>query len=187
MLAKEPADRYSNYDQLVAELSSIRPQSKVIARPTPRLVAAGIDWISILALAVVLRYLSSFYALSPFMYNLLRLADVAPFVVYMLGIYFFRQSLGRSLMHLRVINKYGNRPKPTKMLLRTFVRMQFPLCTLTSLMFLDIQIWWLDMSISVLMILSGVYLIADIGMMAFDRQRQALHDSLFGTKVVIDI
>jgi eukaryotic-like serine/threonine-protein kinase len=187
MLAQDPAARYSSYDKLIGELTRIKPQSKVIARTFPRLVAAGVDWISILALALILPFIWSFYSLSPLVSNMLRLADILPFLVYMSIVYFFRQSLGRSLMHIRVINKYGHRPKPSQMLLRSLFRMQFPLCTLTSLVFLDIQNKWLDLAISVLMILSGIFLVADIARMAFTRQRQSIHDSLFSTRVVIDM
>jgi eukaryotic-like serine/threonine-protein kinase len=187
MLAKAPEDRYCGYDDLLSELNRIKPHAQVTARPFPRLVAAGIDWISILALAIVLRIILAPYSLSPMAWNLLRVADFLPMGIYLMIIYFFRQSFGRSLMHIRVVNKHGHRLKTSRMLARTLVRMQFPWITVAWLAFLNFENRVLDISLSVLMILSGIFLIADLSLMIFNRQRQSIHDQIFGTKVVIDI
>jgi serine/threonine protein kinase len=187
MLFKNPDERYADYDSLLLDLNRIKPHSQVIARPFPRLVAAGIDWISILALAIIFQIVLSIYSLSPLMLNLLRIADLLPIAIYMVVIYFFRQSLGRSLMHIRVVNKHGHRPKGSQMLARSLFRMQFPWITVGSLVFLNIENKFLDTSLSILLILSGLFLLADLAMMVFNRQRQSIHDQMFGTKVVLDM
>ena len=53
MLSKDPADRYGDYDKLLSDLQSLVPGSQVIARIVPRIIAATIDAISVMILAVV--------------------------------------------------------------------------------------------------------------------------------------
>ncbi len=186
MLAEAPEERYSYYDDLLKDLSKIHTFSNVIARPVPRIVAAGVDWISVLSVSLVLQLLFAAGYLST-MSNLIRVADVLPIFVYIAGIYIWRQSLGRSLMHVRVVNRFGHPPKPLPMTLRSLCRMQFPWCTVGYLLFINSENKWLDTVISVLIILSALFLIVDLAMMAWNRQRRSLHDRMFGTRVVVDI
>lgn len=187
MLSRNPEDRHADYDSLLSDFNRIKPHFQVIARPFLRLVAAGVDWISVVALASILRLVLNNYSLSPLMENLLRIVDLLPIAIYILVIYFFRQSLGKSLMHIRVVNKHGHPPRRSQMLARSFFQMQFPWITVGSLVFLNIENRVLDLSLNVLLIISSAFLLADLAVMAFNRQRQSIHDRMFGTRVVIDI
>ncbi|MEM7783932.1 MAG: serine/threonine-protein kinase, partial [Planctomycetota bacterium] len=55
MLAKLPEDRYRSYDELIDDLELIEPDNKVVAQVFPRIVAAGVDWITILFMAGLLQ------------------------------------------------------------------------------------------------------------------------------------
>lgn len=187
MLAKNPSDRYADYDELIDDLKKVTPESLVLARPTPRIVAAGIDWISFLFLAVVLRIGMDIYQWSAVLSNVLRAADLVAIGFYILLVYFWRQSLGRSLMHIRVVNRYGLPPKPMQMVLRCFMRMQFPWCAVGLLLFAGAPFKWMELVISSLLILSSFLLLIDLGFMAFNQRRRSLHDVIFDTMVVIDI
>ena len=187
MLAPNPEDRYQDYESLQADLSDVTPHSQVLARQFPRIVAAGIDWISVLLLAGILQVVFELYQWGGTIANFLRFSDLIPIIVYAVGIYIWRQSLGRSLMHIRVVNQYGLHPKPLRMLLRCFFRMQFPICGVGILLFADASIPWVETFISVLLLCCAFFLLIDAGFMAFDSRRRALHDLIMKTEVVVDI
>jgi uncharacterized RDD family membrane protein YckC len=187
MLAKNPADRYSNYQELIEDLQLVTPRSPVLARPTPRIVAAGIDWISFLMLALILRFGINYYQWGSLVSNALRIADLLAILAYISLVYFWRQSFGRSLMHIQVVNRHGLRPPPWQMVLRCIMRMQFPWCAVGLLLFADAPFRWMEWIISGLLILSAFILLIDLAFMFFNKRRQALHDVIFDTQVVIDI
>jgi len=187
MLAKNPEDRYSCYQEFIDDLQKVTPRSPVLARPTPRIVAAGIDWISFLMLAVILRIGITYYQWGSVLSNALRIADLLAILVYISLVYFWRQSFGRSLMHIQVVNRHGLRPRPWQMVLRCIMRMQFPWCAVGLLLFADAPFRWMELIISSLLILSAAILLLDLAFMFFNKRRRALHDIIFDTQVVIDI
>ena len=192
MLNKDPDERYASYDSLLADLNRVKPGSKVPSRLMPRLVAAGIDWSTVLVLAVTVQValnspaLSFFNASHPWMVNLLKSLNFLPFIAYTVLIYFWRQSIGRNLMHLRVVNQFGMTPSRRAMVLRSAIRMQFPIVVMSRLMFTDLSSSWLEITLAGLLVLSMLFLLAELGSMLFRPFNMAIHDMFARTRVVLD-
>lgn len=193
MLAKEPEERYPSYEALIDDLELLQPGSTEVARFLPRLIAAGIDWITVLALTLGLQMAFTFSALgnsilpsTPITSFFINVVCLLPIVVYTAIIYFWRQSLGRSLMHLRIINQYGLKPTSKEVTLRSLFRMQFPWWAIVWQLFGDTHSPVFQLSLSVLLAMSGVLLILDIGFMMINANGRSIHDLLNKTKVVLD-
>jgi len=186
MLAQDPGDRYNSYDDLLIDLKRLAPRSQVIARPFPRIVAAGIDWISVMILVLGIQATFTNSSWNPLVTNVLHALDFAPILLFTAVVYFWRQSLGSSLMHIRVVNRYGLSPTRVQMMLRSLLRMQFPWFA-TLLSFFDNPLQsWVGIAILVLVVLAGVGLVIDVGFMMFYQKRRSLHDLVFGTSVILD-
>ena len=192
MLSKDPADRYSDYDELLADLQSLVPGSQVIARIVPRIIAATINAISVMILAVGLRIGFDFgpwevvFGEYPFVTFLLKAFDLVPIIIYTTVIYFWRQSLGRSLMHIRVVNRYGLIPSSTQMTQRSLLRMQFPWFAICFLLFRDPTDSWLGIVFLTMLVVSGVLLLLDLAFMVVYYKGRSLHDLAMDTRVVLD-
>ncbi len=192
MLAKDPAQRFQSYEELHQALKSVQPGSKVPARLLPRLVAAGIDWATVLSLAVVVQVaLSSPSWVSigtahPAMVTLLKICNFLPIICYTILIYLWRQSIGRNLMHIRVVNQYGMQPSGKKMAIRSAIRMQFPLVIMCRMLFIDPALGSADVTLAGLVVLSMVLLLLDIAFMLVYSLSSSVHDLVVGTHVVLD-
>ena len=191
MLAKDPAQRYQNYQQLLTDLKRIEPVSKVPARLLPRIFAATIDWATVLSLAIVVQvglaspHWGAVGASHPVAVTLLKIADFLPIIAYTVLIYFWRQSIGRNLMHLRVVNQHGMRPSGKLMAIRSAIRMQFPLVVICRMLFVEID-GWTEIVIAVLVVVSMLLLLADIASMLFYSSSRSIHDMFVNTRVVLD-
>lgn len=192
MLSKDPADRYGDYDSLIADLKSLVPGSQVIARIFPRIVAATIDAVSVMLLAVLLKIgldvgpweaVFSEYSVVTF---LMKVFDLVPIIIYTTMIYFWRQSLGRSLMHIRVVNRYGLIPSSSQMIQRSLLRMQFPWFALCFMLFEDPTKSWLGIVFLTMLVVSVVFLLLDLAFMAIYSKSRSLHDLALDTSVVLD-
>ena len=192
MLDKEPADRYGDYDHLITDLKSLVPGSQVTARIFPRIVAATIDAISVMLLAVILKIGFDFgpweavladYSAVTF---LMKVFDLVPIVIYTAVIYFWRQSVGRSLMHIRVVNRYGLIPSSNQMIQRSLLRMQFPWFALAFLLFEEPTKSWLGIVFLTMLVASAVLLLIDLAFMAIHPRSRSLHDLAMDTSVVLD-
>ena len=192
MLAKDPADRYQSYESLLTDLKQIEPGSKVPARLLPRIFAAGIDWATVLSLAVVVQVAlaspqwAAIGASHPILLTLLNIADFLPIIAYTVLIYFWRQSIGRNLMHLRVVNQYGMRPSGKLMAIRSAIRMQFPLVVICRILFADVVEGWSEVALAGLVVVSMILLLLDIAFMLVYSKARSLHDLSVNTRVVLD-
>lgn len=192
MLATNPDQRHQSYDELIADFKRLRPISKVMARIFPRLIAAGLDWVSVLSLAIVFQVVLGFAAWEqmldahPVVTSLLNICNFLPIIAFTILIYFWRQSVGRSLMHIRVVNQYGLRPTGSQMVIRSFLRMQFPWVIVVLRQFTMQTPTWFQFSLAVLFVISLLVLIVDICFMMFFRQGRSVHDLVAGTHVVLD-
>ena len=192
MLAKDPNDRYQTYESLLSDLRRIEPGSKVPARLLPRIFAAGIDWATVLSLAVVVQVAlaspqwRAVGASHPVLLTLLRIADFLPIIAYTVLIYFWRQSIGRNLMHLRVVNQYGMRPSGKLMAIRSAVRMQFPLVVIFRILSADVVGSRLEVALAALVVVSMILLLLDIAFMLIYAKARSLHDLAVNTRVVLD-
>ena len=192
MLAKSPSDRYQSYDALLDEVKAIQPGSKIAARFFPRLIAAAIDSATVFSLAMTLEValgFSNFRLLGddrPEMSLLLELCKFLPLFAYTFSIYFWRQSIGRSLMHIRVVNQHGLVPRASSVALRSLLRMQFPW------IFISVGLISFDAGTTVPLFQSVLYaaslflLMFDIIFMLFATNSRSIHDMIFNTQVVLD-
>jgi uncharacterized RDD family membrane protein YckC len=213
LLAKAPADRYANYGQVRAALHRLSPVRALPAKPLPRLFAALIDYASVALVFVAVtllawlleRWLFSwleiagpgvfsrlssdlpwYLELAKFLGNLaVGLSGFAAVGLYSLWIAFWRQSLGRALLHVRVYNKYGLPPTARLLLARESLRM-LVFWALPLVLFAQVSQWWaLPVTIAVLLG-SGLFCLVDLGWMLFSREGKTLHDRLMETAVVLD-
>ena len=192
MLAKEPGDRYQTYDDLLADLKSLQPGSNIEARFFPRLIGAGIDWASALSLAIVLQVAIGFAAWQSLLNQLpaiaivLQICNFLPIIAYTFLVYFWRQSIGRSLMHIRVVNQFGMRPTANAIVLRSAIRMQFPWVVICLEMFRNDSVSTVSVLLSSIYALSLLFLMFDIAFMAFNSKGRSIHDLVSKTRVVLD-
>jgi serine/threonine protein kinase len=82
MLARDADERYTSYDDLLVDLTRLAPRSQVIARPFPRIVAAGIDWISVMILVLGIQAAFSNSSWNPLVTNVLHVLDFVPIMYF---------------------------------------------------------------------------------------------------------
>ena len=192
MLANDPADRYESYDELLAVIKSLQPSSTTNARFFPRLIAAGIDWASALSLAVVFQVGVGFSTWQnlrdqhPVITTLLQLCNFLPIIGYTFLAYFWRQSIGRTLLHIRVVNQFGMRPSANKMALRSLMRMQFPWVVIALELFRTESGVFYSLGLSSVYMISILFLMLDLALMVTYSKNRAIHDLVFKTRVVLD-
>lgn len=213
LLDPRPERRYGTYELLLRDLYRVMPVKSLPARPLPRMIAAAIDYglvglaflilvaFSYLLQSLFLRWLDLgdstllarwsgdlpwYLDLARIVANLLfALSGFAAIVLYSLWIGFWRQSLGRALMHLRVFNKYGLRPSGRLLMTRDALRMAI-FWVLPLVLFLQsnqLLVSWMTG-----IVLGGAILFWMINAIycIFSRKGQALHDRWFETSVVLD-
>ena len=188
MLKKDPAERFASYDELSAELEKLTPRGDVRAQPMPRVVAALIDFLTVLLLMLPVRLLINMQSFEPHpaIWVAILLADFVPIIIYTVLVGVWKQSVGRRLMQLRVINKFGVIPKGRKMAMRSILRMIIPWFQAAMLIFFFANDSWLELVPFV--VSAGVLIVVSIStlMMFFSRDKKSLHDRIFDTRVVID-
>lgn len=191
MLAKDPDQRHPSYQELLTDLKRIEPGSKVPARLLPRIFAAAIDWVTVVSLAIVVQVVltspnwGAVGASHPAIVTLLKIADFLPIIAYMVLIYFWRQSIGRNLMHLRVVNQHGMWPSGKLMAIRSAIRMQFPLVVICRMLFVRVE-GWTEVGLAALVVVSMLLLLLDIAFMLLQSNSRSIHDLLMNTHVVLD-
>ena len=192
MLAKNADDRYQSYDELLEDIQPLQPGSRIAARLLPRLVAAGIDWATVLSFAAVLQVgivsaaLENLRDQHPLVALLLQASNLLPIIAYTILIYFWRQSIGRSLMHIRVVNSFGMKPTGNTMALRSLMRMQLPWVVICFDLLSSDPTAWPSVLFSSLLVLSLLFLLVDFAFMLFYSKSRSLHDLMTGTRVVLD-
>jgi uncharacterized RDD family membrane protein YckC len=113
------------------------------------------------------------------------LVYLAPVVGYTALVGWWKQSMGRSLMQLRVLNRFGLTPSTYWMVTRTILRMM-PLWLVALLPLVGLA-GVLAIPLSVCLILAScVWLLTDFGWMLALGNGKSLHDYLAGTRVVWD-
>ena len=198
LLAKDPTERYQSYADLEEDLKLVRPTKSVIARPTPRLIAALIDVLTVMLFMLPLQLLVSgevggvsvrlgeYLETRPVLTFLLYVLDVVPIAIYTMTLFFWRQSIGRALMQIRVVNRYGLKPYRNKIVTRSVFRM--------SLVWMMIAGFWTrgiseGIGLAIMMIpvfAFGLFFVVDLLHMLFSPSKQSLHDRIFKTSVVLD-
>ncbi len=192
MLQKDPSQRYQTYDELIGDLRTVEALSTIKAKRVPRLLAGLFDYLSVLLVAAAIQFL---------LFNVLRLRDhtenlaivfvvslanLLPILLYSVIIFFFRQSVGRNLLYLRVVNRYGVRPSRRTMLTRSFVRMGFVWLLIGSMVFDKQDTGWAETMRAVLAGAAIAFLILQITVLLFNRNHRTIQDMVYHTDVVLD-
>ncbi len=192
ILQKDPAKRYSNYNELVSDLENVEALSSIRAKTVPRLLAGLIDFMSVLLVAASIQFLLfDVLKLRDQTDNLaivllVSLADMLPLVFYSLSVFLFRQSIGRNLLYLRVVNRYGLKPPGRVMLARSFVRMGFVWLLVSSMVF-DVEGFvWPQAVRTLLAGFAAALLLTQITVLTFSKKKQTLQDWIYRTNVVLD-
>lgn len=192
MLHKNPTQRYQNYDELVGDLKTVEALSAIKAKRVPRLLAGLFDFLSVLLVAAAIQFLLfDVLKLRDYTENLaivffISLADLLPILLYSAIVFFFRQSVGRNLLYLRVVNQYGVRPPRRTMLTRSFVRMGFVWLLIASMVFHAQDVSWTQTTRTVLASFAVVFLMAQVTVLLLSRKHRTIQDMVYNTDVVLD-
>lgn len=198
LLAKNPTDRYRSYSQLERDLELVRPTKSVIARPTPRLIAALIDFLTVILFMLPLQLLVSgevggvsvrlgeYLDSRPVLTFLLYVLDIVPIAIYTLTLFFWRQSIGRALMQVRVVNRYGLKPYRSKMVTRSIFRMSIVWMMIASFWTRGLEEGFMFGVVMIPVIAFGLFSVVDLFHLLFSRSNESLHDRICKTSVVID-
>lgn len=123
LLDTNPENRYESYEELGTELRSILPVRRRNALLLARTIAWWMDLFTIvLAAALPLGLLAGILNLQ---INIGNLALLPILGVYLLVVYWWRQSPGRELVHVKIVNQYSLVPTRKTMVLREMIRFQF--------------------------------------------------------------
>jgi serine/threonine protein kinase len=192
MLHKDPTQRYQNYDELIDDLKTVEALSTIQAKRVPRLLAGVFDFLSVLLVAAAIQFLLfDVLRLRDYTDNLailflISLADLLPILLYSAIVFFFRQSVGRNLLYLRVVNQYGVPPSRRIMLTRSFVRMGFVWLLIASMVFEAQDANWTESMQNVLAWFAIGLLVVQILVLMFNRNHRTIQDMVYKTDVVFD-
>lgn len=188
LLAKEPEQRFDSYQELADELEKLSPTSNVIASPLPRIVATLIDWVTVILFMMPSRLiiLSDVVSDSPLLKAVLYLTDFIPILIYTLITLIWKQSVGRKLMQLRVLNRFGMIPRGRKMAMRSVFRMILPWAMASLLLVAVSQSMWVRWLSGTIAIGTILFMFINLGSLLVSKRHKSVHDILFETQVVID-
>jgi hypothetical protein len=179
LLQKNPQDRFSSYEELGQTLRSILPVPRPRAGLFARTVAWCIDAGSILfATALPLALASTLLRVPEDIANLMFLPVLG---LYLAIVYAWRQSLGRELIHVKIVNQYSLTPGRKVMVFRECLRMVFFCFVILG----NLASFLVPLSQIPLLAVGVALTAADLLYAATWGRGQSLHDRLFRTKAVI--
>lgn len=194
LLAKAPEDRFEDYDQLIGELERLQPNPNVTARFLPRLTAAAADWALVLLITVTfytalrgpdpdLGWKLDFLTITSGSQWVIVFLTFLPIIGYTFAVYYFRQTLGRLLMHLKVVNQYGLRPSGRQMAIRSVLRMQFAWIVIFATLLFETPL----RVVGLIAFIGGVmFFLVDLLYMLIASNGTSFHDWFARTRVVLD-
>ena len=175
LLAKNPQDRFLSYAELESELSLMLPVKRTVAGALPRGIAWILDVTTIIVGVLIFVFASQYIRVSTEPLPLIILS------VYSIGVYWFRQSLGRYLFHLQVVNRYGLKPNRKTMLAREMARMQF--LWILAIAFFTVLVF--PQTSSLVIAISLLASVIDMLYLMTVGRGSSMHDQLFGTQSVV--
>ena len=192
LLAKQPNDRYSSYEELIIELRRLKPSMSTPGRVLPRLIAWGIDHFVLLVamVGITLAFIASgpvsqFFNNRPLIEFLAKSGFFVPVMLYTWLVSAHGQSFGHGLMQLRVVNRYGLSPPKRTMIGRSMIRMAtmwvFAIAALFGVLGDDLVLQ------GPLGLFVAILVLADCLTFVMLRGERSLHDLIFGTRVVLDV
>lgn len=213
MLAPKAQDRYQDYDSLRADLVRVYPGNSPAARVIPRMIAAAIDFTLVLsgtlllflAGSLLLNSIAGYFQVvdlswfglakddSPWYTNLsLFLLESVFHAVCFLPVFlhivvagYWRHTLGRRMMHIHVVNRFGLPPARRTFTIREAIRVAFLWALPVLVVFwtgLNAPVWGLAF-----VGLAILWTVLNTGWMVFGRRGQPLHDRMLATRAVLDI
>lgn len=190
LLAKSPADRYQDHDELLQDLRMLRPADV----PKAGRVQRGLAWFVDLALVnTILQVLTN-----PFVGDELRqvlggrllvtplvllVGAVAPLLASAVQAY-WGTTPGKRLFQIRVVDRHGLAPSQATLAARMVFQM-LPLWA--GALGLGLQLLGADIALAIAALGIGVTIITDTGLAFVRRDGRSLHDLLFDTRVVLDV
>lgn len=191
LLAKDPSQRYSDYDLLIKDLVAIEPVSTTTAGMALRAMAYALDQVVLLLcispFAAAITYIQS-YDTSKYT-DYLWLTPVLAFVslivpaVYLVLVYRGWRSIGRILFQLRIVEQNGLPPRREQLVSREVLRNAFawfwPLA-----IYVEIYNLTLSRSMEVGLV---IFLCIDAATTFLLKGRKAFHDYLCHSRVVLAV
>lgn len=191
LLARDPKDRFASYEELLEDLDETRSRSNVIARPVPRIIAGLFDWMMVFLLMMPCQLLLStpsllqYFDAHPVTMFLVQAIDMIPIAIYTVLVFFWRHSLGRSLMQLRVVNRYGFQASGRTMALRSIPRMALPWAATILFFVAGSHQDWVQNIIAITIFLVVVFSLLNVAFLMIFQRHRSLHDLMFDTRVVL--
>jgi len=186
LLAKSPDDRYSKYDELLADLWELRPVALTPAGHVPRSLAWIVDLV--LVANVQMAVAAPFFALALKAHlGFLQVFGAAalaagPLLALALQVR-WGTTLGKKLFQIRIVDRHGRSPIKTTLAARSVAQM-LPLWAVASASLAGAL--GLALLSAPVMIAAVPAVIADASYLLFSRRNLSLHDLLFHTRVVLD-
>lgn len=198
LLAKDPKDRFPSYSELKSELKLVQPTKSLSAGRMQRLIAAAIDMLTVILFMIPLRSvmsgeiggfsirLENFLDNHPLLYFMFYFLDIIPIAVYTATVFFWRHSIGRALMYVRVVNRYGLKPYRSRMAFRSVLRMSL-VWTLVLGFWTNGFVDSVGFQLAFVPLLGLVsFWIANVMFLLLSPNARSIQDNVFKTRVVLD-
>jgi serine/threonine protein kinase len=188
LLAKNPEDRYADYDELLSDLKLLRPQNYPVAGRLSR----GLAWLIDLSIAFGLNFIFVFPILNNVKYIedhpvvrmfALVLPLIVPYLVCFLQGY-WKISPGKKLFQICIMDKHGKRLNRSKLEFRMAMQM-LPL--LLANIAISLNLLGTSDLARLIILLGSIFFLLDFVLGFFAQERRSLHDRILGTRVVIDL
>jgi hypothetical protein len=198
LLAKNPGNRYTDYETLIADLQRLNPVESPTGGSLPRALAWLVDLTIPAAIQAILfsflaRQSIAGYLLSHPAFRTLMM--FTPLIIPLTTIYLFaiwKTSPGKKLFQLRIVGRHGLAPARAVLAIRALFQV-IPLWVVAvdAVLVDGLRLTWLDPVPddigSLFEIVALAVMIVDSGFALADRQGRSLHDLLLGTRVVLDV
>ena len=181
LLAKNPADRYADFKQLVADLRKLQPVELPTARPVLRWLAWTFDGFLLSSPIVMLSFMLPVDGRPLVQLSGALLAALIPLGAAYLQAW-WGTTPGKKLFQIRIVDMHGLHPRKSALGLRS----AFQFLWVWNLVVQNLLHFFglIDLAFAVL-VLVFLFILAEMGFAVLGKGR-SLHDRFFGTRVVLD-
>ena len=191
LLAKDPADRFESWAAVEEALGSIQVAAIVPANRVPRLVAAAIDFTLVGLLIAPFQFLrgidngNELVSESTLTAVILLSFEFGAILAFTLLVMLWKQSPGRKLMQVRVVNEHGLSVTSQTMGTRSLMRMVVMWFVILANVSSETGSWT-DFAANLVLTTAVTFTLLDIGAMMYYQNRRSFHDLITRTWVVLD-